>query len=279
MDILLSDKLHTNFIKRRYPAEYIDEHGKRKSTWEARFPIELLDKIKADIGDDAYEVEFLCQAVEVGNVFQPKRDIHFYRDLPVEISLTYQVLVQCDPALSGTNDYTAIGVFIPYIHDRERVDFGKWCDNDGVPFGEGSYSIIIALFCRQAGIDETIQACYDLFDQFNGTEFHCDGSVDKEIVFDRFFSQFEAQTGKRLPVKFDKFQTSKDARIKALQPHMQRKRVLFPPHESDDVLTAIKQLTRYGKSREHDDAPDMIAAAVENLDPNRGFGKVGMYII
>lgn len=279
MDELLHPKKYKAFVKRRYPAEYTDQFGVRHSTWIARFPVELLDKIKADIGDDAYEVEYLCKAVEVGNVFKPKRDIHRYRELPKEIDLTGIVLVQVDPALSGTNDYTAIGVFVSYTHDINRSDYNIWCDDEGKTFGEGLYTLLLDVFCRQVGIDDTIEASYEHFHRWDATEFHCDGSVDKEIVFERFFSQYEVKTGKRLPIIFDKFLVSKDARIKALQPLMQRRRVLFPPGNGEDMLTVIRQLSRYGKNGEHDDAPDMIAAGVENLDPEYGVGKTEVYIL
>jgi hypothetical protein len=279
MDILLDEKKYKTFIKRRYPAEYRNQFGIRVSTWNARFPIQLLNKVKEDIGDDAYEVEYLCKAVEVGTVFKAKRDIHRYRELPLELDLHGVVLIQVDPALSGTNDYTAIGVFISYTHDINRPDYNRWADEDGTPFGEGIYTICLEVFCRQVGIDDTIEACYELFNRWNASDFHCDGSVDKEIVFERFFSQHEVRTGERLPIVFDKFLVSKDARIKALQPLMQRKRVLLPPGNSEDTLNVIKQLTRYGKTNEHDDAPDMIAAAVENLDPQYGSGRTEVYII
>jgi predicted phage terminase large subunit-like protein len=279
MDELLDPEKNKAFVKRRYPSEYIDEKGQRCSSWKARFPLELLDKIKWEIGDDAYEVEFLCRAVEVGSVFKPKRDFHRYRELPVEIDLRGRILVQVDPALSGTNDYTAIGVFTTYTHDINRPDYNRWSDIDGIPFGEGVYTILLDVYCRKVGIDETIQASYDFYDRWRATDFHCDGSVDKEIVFDRFFSQYESATGKRLPIVFDKFLTSKDARIKALQPLMQRKRVLLPPGTSEDIENLIKQLSRYGKTNEHDDAPDMLAAGVENCDPQYGMGRIEVYVL
>ncbi len=279
MDILLNPEKHKAFIKRRYPAEYRDEFGVRHSTWEARFPITLLDKIREDIGDDAYEVEFLCKAVEVGTVFKAKRDIHHYRELPKELNLEDAILVQIDPALSGLNDYTAIGVFVSYTHDRDRSDYNQWADENGVVFGEGIYTIMLEGYCRQVGIDEGIEASCDLFLKWKATDFHCDGSVDKEIILGRFYDEYEARTGIRLPIQFDKFDTSKESRIKALQPLMKRRKILFPPSASEDVQTMVKQFTRFGKANEHDDAPDMVAAAAENIRPDYGYGTVEVTIL
>ncbi len=279
MDILLHPDKHKSFIKRRYPAEYKDENGVRHSTWNDRFPLELLDKIQVDLGDVAYEVEFLCNAVEVGTVFKYKRDIHRYATLPQEIDLSSVVLIQVDPALSGTNDFTALGVFVAYEHTINRPDYNTWVDEKGVPFPEGIYTILLDVFCRQVGIDETIEACYAYYNQWQATELHCDGSVDKEIVFERFFAQYEVKTGVRLPLIFDKFTLSKDARIKVIQPFLQRRKILFPPHDSEDLKTLITQLTRYGKNGEHDDGPDMLAAAVENLDAEQVGGKINVYTI
>ncbi len=278
MDRLLDPKQYKAFLKRRYSAEYTDEFGVRHSTWNSRYPLSQLDKVRFEIGDDAYEVEFLCRTVEVGSIFKAKRDIHRWSSLPVEIDYS-QVLVQVDPALSGFNDDTALGVLVNYFHDLDRPDYGTWCDENGEPFGEGTYTILLAVYCRQAGIDETITASYEYYEQYHGTDFHIDGSVDKEIVFERFFGAYEVKTGKRLPIIYDKFLTSKEARIKALQPLMQRRRVLLPPGDSEDVKNLIRQLTRFGKSGERDDGPDMLAAAVENLDPEYGLGRTEVYIL
>ena len=60
---------------------------------------------------------------------------------------------------------------------------------------------------------------------------------------------------------------------------MQRKRVLLPPGTSEDIKNLIKQLSRYEKTNEHDDAPDLLAAGVENCDPEYGMGRIEVYVL
>ncbi|MBS1902442.1 MAG: hypothetical protein JSS75_01905 [Bacteroidetes bacterium] len=277
MDRLLSDDEFTKIVKRRYPAEYVDSNGVRRSSWPSRFPIELLDSTREQIGDDGYDAEYLCKAVEVGTVFQLKRDIHHYQMLPEELDYT-SVVIQIDPAISGTNDFTAMAAVVSYTHDTNRPDFGRWCDSNGVAFGEGIYLIVLDLFIRQVGIDEMLGAVHEFDERWRPYQIRCDGSVDKETVFERFFSEYEARMGISFPLHFDRFDISKDSRIRSLQPYMARKRILLPGAGSEDTKTLVRQLIRYGKSDEHDDGPDMLAAAMENVDPSRQ-SYVNVYVL
>lgn len=274
MDELLHPKKHLAFIKLRYAAITFDKAGVRHATWASRFSLTELDKIREQIGDVAFLAEFMCEPVEQDGYYQEKRDIHHWKFLPRDLKYIGLAIMQVDPSFSETGDCTAIGIGIEYTHTPDSPDYGEWTDANGKKLGEGSYILILDIYNRQNTIDELIDKTYELQKKYDCPVIHVDGSVEQEIVFDKFFSQREKTDG-RLPIVWQDFHESKDLRIRGLQPYMQRRRLLFPPRTSDDVNTTILQFLRYGKASVADDGPDMLAALVDNIDAGAtGTGNV-----
>lgn len=264
MDQLLDPKKHPSFVKRNYPALITDSEGIRRSTWQSRFPLHLLDQMRIDMGDVLFLAEMMCQPVEQDGYFSERRDIHHWKELPRQIDLT-GCIMQVDPSFSAHGDCTAIGVAVRYEHHAERSDFTTWCDDEGNIFGAGIYDIFIEIYNRQNTIDEFLQKLFELYQKYLPLKIYIDGSVEQEIVFGRFIGEYELRSKISLPIVWQDFTESKDLRIRGVQPYMQRRRVLLPPRSSEDVSATVLQFLRYGKSAVPDDGPDMIAAAVENL--------------
>lgn len=265
MDVLLDPLKHKGFRKLRYAACVVTPEGKLVSAWPSRFPMDVLDKLKEDIGDIAWLAEMMCQPVEQGGYYDEKRDIHHWMTLPRDLVSEGNTIVQVDPSFSEQGDCVAIGAVTPYTHTKDASDWNKWCDAKGKVFGEGKYSIVRRLFNRQCTIDTMILTVYEFFREFNPVSIYIDGSVEQEIVFERFFAEYEKKYG-RLPIIWQDFHESKDLRIRSLQPYMQRRRVPLPPNTNEDVNATVVQFLRYGKPKVPDDGPDMLAAAVENTN-------------
>lgn len=273
----------SGMIKLRFPAEVTDEFGNRRATWPALMPLEWLDRKRKEIGEEAYVVEYLCEAREANSEIK-RTEFKHYATLPLPGYTGYHMILgQIDPSFSATGDKKAFAIGALYVHDAKSPAWLTWRDPKGERYEEGLYLLILALYNRQDSIDTLLDLVYEWNDIYSPKYIWIDGTFGQKTIFRKFFANLAIKKKRLLKnIHYQIFKTDKVMRIKAALPALKSGNVLLPPtnytasapcidsQKRDvkvyDVKDMITEFVRLGKNGVKDDAPETIAALIENFD-------------
>lgn len=216
----------------------IDKEG--KSLWEDRFPINQLMKIRENIGEQAFQQEYMNNPLDSENQDFKLEELYFYEDINEKIVSKVGYI---DPSLGKSKkaDYPAI--VIGYR-------------------GESGTIYVEDAIMRKVKIDTTVSNIFGIYERHNldymGVEFVAFQEVLKNWIDDKSKS-----LGKYLSIKGYSPRGSKDTRIKSLVPLTQNGTIKFKAKKTlggfkanNDMTILIEQFINYPKN--HDDGVDAV---------------------
>ena len=230
----------------------IDSHNGRifkaitdnKSLWEERFPVSQLMKIRENIGEQAFQQEYMNNPLDSENQDFKLEELHFYEEISEKIVSKVGYI---DPSLGKSKkaDYPAI--VIGYR-------------------GESGTIYLEDTIMRKVSIDTTVSNIFTIYERHNldymGVEFVAFQEVLKNWIDDK-----SKALGKYLSIKGYSPRGSKDTRIKSLVPLTQNgtikfkaKRTLGGFKATNDMTILIEQFLNYPKN--HDDGVDAVHGLV-----------------
>ena len=211
-----------------------------KSLWEERFPISQLLKIRNNIGEQAFQQEYMNNPIDSENQDFKLEELYFYEDIDEKIIAKVAYI---DPSLGKSKkaDYPAIVV-------GYRGESGTIYIEDSI--------------MKKVKIDTTVSNIFKIYERHNldymGVEFVAFQEVLKNWIDDK-----SKVLGKYLSIKGYNPRGSKDTRIKSLVPLTQNgtikfkaKRTLGGFKATNDMTILIEQFLNYPKN--NDDGVDAV---------------------
>ncbi len=245
--ILHFDSLLKNLIDAQNGTIFTAIKKNGQSLWPERFPLDVLKKIRENIGVEAFEGEYMNNPLDSDNQDFKLEDMYFYDEIEEEITGKFGYL---DPALGKTkkSDYPALVI--------------------GYKGVSGTLYIEDCLL-RKVKIEKTIQNLYNLNEKHGinlwGIEF-----VAFQEVIKNWVDKDSREKGIYVSMKGYTPKGSKDTRIKSLVPLINNGTIRFKAKKrlggfdsSKDMRILIEQFMNYPK--DHDDGLDGVHGLVMTI--------------
>ena len=264
VDRLLKDE-DSGWLRLKFPAIVTNEVGEQRSAWPEQFSLEYLAQERKNMGDDAFEAEYMCEPVEMGLDFRLEWFKH-WNTLPSDV-MKHTCLAVIDSSLSVVGDNKAIILGTNYPHKFESPEYDTWLTAKGNRYEEGLYTILLDVFNRKCDDDELFESIYAIDAKWHPKCFWVDGTFGQKRSFRSLAKRYAIKYGRRITFKYYLLKRDKIARIKELAPSIKDGEILFPPKTSEDVKALVRQFVRLG--RIEDDGPDATAELVERLEKTK----------
>lgn len=220
----------------RHPAVETDAIGRRRSAWPARFPVDILDRMREDMGEHAWAAEMMHQPIDDSMI----RANSFRRGDPDRPVITVGYV---DPAMGGKRgDYTA--TLIVSVDAKKNV-------------------YIRHVRLRREPLRKTVQAVGELVEQWNPHIVGVESNGFQALVTEKLEEHILA------PFVEVKNSEKKELRIMRFAGYVERGRVFLPPQSTKDEEEFIRQCVYFPSTVVHDDGPDAAAGAID-LATGRG---------
>ena len=221
---------------RRFPIEFIDVNGRRRATWEARFPLSWIDAKKAELygagQGQVWMQEYMCKAVDPADRVFTDGMFKFDASMPRSWHAVYAVY---DPARTTAkrSDFTGVAVG-SWMGNRLivwRAEAHKWMPNEMIA---DMFETDLTFEPVAIGVEKT--------------------GLDEWVLQPLRQAQVEKQT--LLPLRELRPPKGKIEFIKGLQPYFRAREVIFAGTR-DDFAAAIQQFLSFPTG--HDDIPNALA--------------------
>jgi len=237
-----------HWIRRTYRA--VTEEG--ESLWPEKFPLEVLEEQRKQMGVIAFNREKMNLPDDDQGLFRSEW-IRYYEPeelLKVEAEgMQRKPLVVCgwfDPSIEsgGSHDYKAI---VTVGLDQE----------------EGIYYVLDA-FIKKVSIEQAILTAYRLGQVYHYLVFGVEDNVFQKLLL-REFEALGKDLKQTLSYRGVTNLLPKETRIAGLSPLVERGKIRFRRHHSDQDLL-VEQLLYFPTPRYHDDGPDALEGAIRLLN-------------
>jgi hypothetical protein len=217
----------------KYPIEYIDEAGERQATWPGKFPLPVIDRMKADYRGDmtTYMQEFMCRATSAQHrVFTRE----MMKTEPRSPSW-HAVYAMIDPARSTNRKSASTGWAV-----------WSWIANRLIVWAAGAEMLLP---------DEIVELCFTIAEGFDPVWIGVEKDGLEEFLMQPL-RQEQAKRGIVLPVRGVRAPRDKLGFIRGLQPYYNAGEVIHAG-ESPEL---VEQLLGFPYGRI--DAPNALAYAL-----------------
>ncbi len=222
------------FITKTYRAI---ENG--QSLWPARFPLEILEEIKNEVGTNAFNKEYMNDPKDEDGIIQ--EEWLQYDTLEVVESQTLAVYDYLDPSL-GRNESSDFRAFIKVGKNPDGIIWALECD------------------IKRRSIDSVVQSTYARQAQRPALKIGIESVAFQEVLLTLFSSE-ASQYGYHLPLSGVSQTLNKEIRVSRLSPLIERGTLRFIKGYTDQP-TLIEQLIYFPSPSVHDDGPDALEGAV-----------------
>lgn len=241
LDVMLTseEKPYCHFRRRIYRA--ITPEG--KSLWEAKHPVARLLRQKQLMGTAAFNCEKMNEPVHESGIFRQEW-IHYYHPDTLK-DKDLRVAVFFDPSLESgaTADYKA--VLTVGLAPQEMVFY------------------VLDAFIQKTTLEKALltvcNRCREYRPQIIGVE---DNFFQRLLLTE--FERLGREQGLVLPLKGVTHRVSKEARISALSPLLERAKIRFIRGHSDQEIL-VEQMLYFPSRTIHDDGPDALEGAIRLL--------------
>lgn len=226
----------------------LDEKG--NPNWKAKYTKAYYNKVKKDIGTNAFETEYQNNPIKEGTIF--KEDWIRWREI-LPLNEYRKLVTYCDPSFKATKkaDYKAIATV--------------GLRNDG------SYDIIDLWVRQWKSINDMVSYHYDLHERVLktcGTAHHyMEANFIQDMHLQNYYNEGKKR-GYQLAIRGDKEpKSSKEARIEAMSPHYENGHIYhnLAKSKDKDFKTYKDQLLGFGSKGVKDDGPDAVEGAISQL--------------
>lgn len=220
-----------------------------KPAWPQHYTLEMLQEIRATIGELAFQKEYMNNPIIEGSIF---KRLTYITPLPLK-------------------KYSALIVYTdPSFRNSDKSDFKAT-----VLVGKTKQATFHVLRCyvRKASITNMIDWHYSLYEELQRAGVVAHFYMEANYIQDMLLNNFREEGVKRgyhLPIQGDKrAKPDKFQRIAALQPFIDNAILLLSDKErhTADMQALEEQFLLFTKgSRAHDDAPDAVEGAIYLLN-------------
>lgn len=233
------------------------------SIWPERFPLEALKRIKQNIGNEAFEQEYMNNPLDEDNQDFKLDELHFYQEITEEIIGRFAYI---DPALGKTkkSDYPAI--IVGYVGKSKNI-------------------YIEDCLMKKVKIEKTMANIYMLQKKHDINIWGIEAFAFQEVL-KNWLDKDSRQNGIYLSTKAITPSGSKETRIKSLVPLTSNGTIKFKAKKrlggfdaEKSMRILIEQFTNYPKG--NDDGPDGVHGLTRIIKKKNGKVKTtdrGSYI-
>ncbi len=249
LDVMLhsQDEPYCHFTRRIYRA--ITPEG--KSLWEAKHPLARLLRQKQLMGTVAFNCEKMNEPMHDSGIFRQEW-IHYYHPDTLK-DKDLRVAVFFDPSLEGgaSADYKAVLTV-------------------GLALGEMVFYVLDA-FIQKTSLEKALLTVCNRYREFKPQVMGVEDNFFQRLLLNEF-DRLGKELGLVLPIRGVTHRVSKEARISALSPLLERGKIRFIRGHSDQEVL-VEQLLYFPSRTIHDDGPDALEGAIRLLQ-NLGTGGV-----
>jgi len=253
--IMVGNKIHKNSVLanlvkrgtfRHLAVNALDKHG--KPSWSEKYTLEEIEQMRIDMGERAFQKEFMNNPTTEGTVFKDNQIIFVKAPKFNEYS---DIVLYVDPSFKNTakSDHKAC------------VLLGK----------KGTNIYILAIFNRKASITDLINWLYNSYEGLPEfarpiSRWYSEANFMQGDLIDNALAEEGEARGYTLPLSHDtRKKPDKHTRIEALSPFFEKGVILFSDKlkGTTDTEKAIEHLLGFEKgARVPDDFPDALEGGV-----------------
>ncbi|MFR9578742.1 MAG: phage terminase large subunit [Rikenellaceae bacterium] len=237
----------------------LDRNG--NPSWSSNYTLEEIEGIRADIGENNFQKEYMNNPITEGSVFKEEH-IRYGKMLPIEQYAS--VLSYTDPSFkdTATADY--------------KASFLMGITKDG-------YYHILKGCAGRTSVSMMVQWHYDFHSYVGGrrpVRYYIEANMLQDLLLDEFKKQGE-ERGLHIAITPDKRKKKdKFSRIEATQPLWERGLIIINEVEKDSpgIKILVEQLLAFERgSKANDDAPDAVEGGISLLNKRKGGVEAKQY--
>lgn len=239
LDVMLhgDQEPYCHFERRIYRA--ITPDG--RSLWEAKHPLERLQRQKQLMGTVAFNREKMNEPEMEAGIFRQEW-VHYYH-----------------PDILKDRHLRVVGFFDPSLESGATADY-KAMVTVGLDPAEMVFYVMDA-FIQKTTLEQCLQSICQRYRQYQHLVLGVEDNFFQRLLLTEF-ERLGRELGLALPVRGVTQRVAKEARIAALSPLLERGKIRFIRGHSDQELL-IEQLLYFPSRSMHDDGPDALAGAVK----------------
>ena len=221
-----------------------------ESLWPARHPLSKLHQQKRLMGTLAFNAEKMNDPINEEGVFR-EAWLRFY-----------------EAADLAGKEMVVAGFFDPSIETGASADY-KAIIIVGYERKEAIFYVLDA-YIRKSSLEAAIAAAYERHQRWGFWRFGVEDNAFQRLVLKDFDRAAKAR-GYYLPVRGITHKTAKETRISRLSPLVERGKIRFCRGQGNQDLL-IEQMLYFPSKTVHDDGPDALEGAIEQLEGGASMG-------